>query len=66
MVNAKAHFAVMTFPIGAVPPKDRLLNAYRENKKIGEVKVTGPQRDNNTVGDILSGDLRLNDEVRED
>ena len=66
MVNPGARFVVMTFPIGGVPANDRRLNIYRKGLKVAEVKVTGPQRDNNTVADIISGEVQVNDEARAD
>lgn len=42
------------------------LNVYRNGLKVGELKVTGPQRDNNTVADIVAGECQVGDEVRED
>jgi hypothetical protein len=33
--------------------------------KVAEIKVTGPQRDNNTVADLVSGDAQVGDEVRD-
>jgi hypothetical protein len=33
--------------------------------KIGQVKITGPQRDNDTVADLIEGDAQQGDDVRE-
>jgi hypothetical protein len=33
--------------------------------KIAEVKVCGPQRDDNIVADLVSGDAEVGDEVRD-
>jgi hypothetical protein len=63
-VNNDARFAVLKFPIGALPPVGQNLNAYRQGLKVGELKVTGPQGDVNTVADIKTGDVRSGDEVR--
>lgn len=63
-VNSTARFVVMTFPLGAVPAMDRRLTVYRKGVKVAEIKVTGPERDSNTVGDIISGEVEVNDEVR--
>ena len=41
------------------------LNVYRFGLKVGEIKVTGPQRDDNIVGDIVAGEARKGDDVRE-
>jgi len=65
-VNANARFVVINFPIGKMPAVDSRLNVYRRGLKVGEVKVTGPQRDDNTIADIVSGDAQPKDEVRED
>lgn len=66
MFNAGARFVVLNFPIGGAPAADHKLNVYRNGLKVGEVKVTGPERDNNTVGDLIAGEAKVNDEVRED
>jgi len=63
--NANAKFAVLNFPIGRLPSLDQRLNVYRNGLKVGEVKVTGPQRDDNTVADIIVGEAKISDEVRE-
>jgi hypothetical protein len=63
-VNPK--FAVLTFPFGSLPGPGQSLNVYRDGKKVAELKVTGPQHDINTVADIVSGEVQLNDEVRAD
>lgn len=59
-------FAVLTFPFGNVPEAGQFLNVYRGGEKIAELKVTGPRRDINTVADIVSGEVQVNDEVRAD
>jgi hypothetical protein len=64
MVNVAARFVVISFPPGSVPPVQSELNVYRNGLKVGTLKVTGPQRENNTVADIISGDIHLHDEVR--
>jgi hypothetical protein len=38
---------------------------YRGGLKVGEVKITGPQRDNNIVADLVTGDAQAGDEVRD-
>ncbi len=66
MVNAEARFVVVSFPPGPMPQTDHRLSVYRNGLKVGEVKVTGPQRENDTVADITAGDVQLHDEVREE
>lgn len=63
-VNVSARFAVLNFPVGSMPPVGRRLYVYRAGLKVGELKVTGPQRDDNTVADIVNGEAQAGDEIR--
>ncbi len=64
-VNPEAHFAVLNFPIGRLPKLDQKLNVYRLGLKVGELKVGGPQRDDNIVADLVEGQAQIGDEVRD-
>jgi hypothetical protein len=64
-LNASLRFVVLTFPLGQVPTLDQRLSVYRNGSRVGELKVTGPQRDENTVADIVSGEAQKDDDVRE-
>ena len=64
-VNAAARFVVLNFPVGHLPQLEQQLNVYRLGLKVGEIKVTGPQRDDNIVGDVTAGDVAVGDEVRD-
>jgi len=64
-VNPAGRFVVLNFPIGHLPTLEQRLNVYRLGLKIGEVKVTGPQMDDNIVGDVVAGDAQAGDEVRD-
>ena len=66
MVNNQGRFVVISFVGSRVPLPERRLNVFRNGLKVGEIKVTGPSRENNTVADILTGDLQFHDEVRQD
>lgn len=63
--NAAGRFAVLDFPAGHLPLVDQTLFVYRQGLKVGEVKVTGPQRDNNTVADLISGEAQKGDDIRD-
>jgi hypothetical protein len=63
-VNVDGRFVVLSFPIGRLPTLDQRLSIYRRGLKTGEVRVTGPQLDDNVVGDIVVGDAQTGDEVR--
>ncbi len=64
-VNASLHFVVLNFPAGRMAAVEQVLALYRQGQKIGEVKVTGPQQDDNIIADITSGEAETGDEVRE-
>lgn len=63
-VNQSAGFVVLSFPVGHVPAVDQRLSLYRRGLKVGEVKITGPQIDENVVADIVAGDSDVGDEVK--
>ena len=63
--NSPGHFVVLDFPAGPMPKMDQTLFVYRAGLKVAEVKITGPQRDNDTVADIINGDAQAGDEVRD-
>jgi hypothetical protein len=65
-VNTKSRFVVITYPNGIPAPVGERLNVYREQLKVGELRVTGPEQDNVTIADILAGELSPGDEVRAD
>ena len=64
LVNPTARFVVLSFPMGSVPGADQRLSVYREGLKVAEIKVTSYKRDQYTVGDIISGECRVGDEVK--
>lgn len=63
--NPTGRFVVLSFPVGHLPGMDQTLFLYRNGLKVGEVKITGPQRDNDTVADLVAGTAQQGDEVRE-
>ena len=63
--NASGRFVVLGFPIGQMPKPDQSLFLYRDGMKVGEVKITGPQRENNIVADLVTGEAQVGDEVRD-
>jgi len=65
MVNQNARYVVLSFPIGHLPAMEQHLSVYRRGLKIGEVKVSGPQIEDNVVADIVAGDSEPGDEVRD-
>ncbi len=64
VVNAAARYVVLNFPLGKMATVEQRLNLYRRGLKVGEVKVTGPQREDNIVADLVAGEAEAGDEVR--
>ncbi|MCS7091704.1 MAG: hypothetical protein RMN51_12225 [Verrucomicrobiota bacterium] len=63
-VNPVGRFVVLRFMGGRLPVLGQELSVYRREMKVGEVKVSGPQRDEHIVADIVTGELQVGDEVR--
>ena len=64
LVNGTARFVVLNFPLGKMAAAEQHLNLYRRGSKVGEVKVTGPQRGDNVVADLVAGEAEIGDEAR--
>lgn len=64
LVNAAARHVVLTFPLHKMPSLGQRLALYRRGSQVGEVKVTGPQREDNIVADLVAGEADVGDEVR--
>jgi hypothetical protein len=61
---SSGRFAVLNFPIGRMPTIEQRAEAYRQGLKVGDLRITGPQLDDNIVADILTGDVQPGDRVR--
>lgn len=64
-VNPQGTYAIMSFPIGSVPAVNQYLEVFRNGLKVGDIKVTGPQREYNIAGDLVAGQAQAGDEVRQ-
>lgn len=64
-VNASLRFVVVNFPVGRMAAVEQQMTVYRQGQKVGELKVTGPQQDDNIIADVTAGDGEVGDEVRE-
>jgi len=63
--NSAGRFVVLNFPGAQMPKLDQTLFLYRAGLKVAEIKVTGPQDNDNTVADIITGDAQTGDDVRD-
>jgi hypothetical protein len=64
VVNMTARFVVLNFPLGKMAAVDQRFDVYRGGLKVGEAKVTGPQRQDNIVADLVAGEAQVGDEAR--
>ena len=64
-VNAIGRFVVLSFPASQMPKVDQPLFLYRNGLKVAQVRVTGPQQENNIVADLTSGAAQVGDTVRD-
>ena len=64
-VNSNLRFVVLNFPVGRMAAVDQQFNVYRQGQKVGEVKITGPQQDDNIIADVTTGEVQAGDEVRQ-
>ena len=65
MYNPIGRFVVLNFSAGSLPKHDQVFFIYHGGLKAGEVKITGPQRDNNIASDLVAGEAQTGDEVRD-
>jgi hypothetical protein len=63
--NSVGRFVVLSFPLGQMPQMGQTLSVYRAGLKVGEVKITGPQKENDIVADLTTGDADAGDDVHE-
>ena len=62
--NTVGRFVVLSFPAEQMPKLQQTMFLYRMGMKVAEVKITGPQQENNIVADLVSGDPKVGDTVR--
>ena len=66
LVNGALQFVVVDFSVGRKPAPGQRLGVYRKEQKVGEVKISSQSRDVNFAADLVTGEARVGDEVRED
>jgi len=63
-VNPGLQFVVVDYTIGGAPPMQSLVPVYRGNQKVGQLRLTGPERNGFVAADVVEGILQVDDEVR--
>jgi hypothetical protein len=60
----QAKFVVLSFPLGRMPQLGQRMSLYRKGVKTAEVRISGPQMDDNIVADLIEGEAEPGDDVR--
>jgi hypothetical protein len=63
-VNLALRFVVVDFSLGPMPGLDQRMTVYRQGLRVGELKITGPERNGNTAADLIAGEAQTGDDVR--
>lgn len=63
--NSVGRFVVLSFPVGQMPEVGQTFFLYQAGVKVGQVKITGPQKDNDTVADLTDGVAQEGNDVRD-
>jgi len=63
--NDAGRFVILNFSVGELPRSGQTLFLYRDGLKVGEVKVNADHRNNYVVADLVNGDAKIGDDVRE-
>jgi hypothetical protein len=63
MINREARFVVLSFPPGQLPAPGGHWSVIHRGLKVGELKISGPQRESDTVADLIAGEANVGDDV---
>ena len=63
--NPAARYAILQFPLGLMAANGQQMFVYREGQRVGELKISGPSRDDRTAADLQDGNCQTGDEVRD-
>lgn len=65
-VNPQLRFVILDFAGSRTPRVDQKLNVYRVTYKVAEIRVSGPYRGTTVAADLLAGEAKYGDIVKED
>jgi len=63
-VNVRLRFVVLDYSLSPMPATGTRLDLVRAGAVVGELKVTGPVRNNSVVADIVNGEPQVGDLTR--
>ena len=63
-VDSRRRFVVIDFSVFQFPARGQDLNVYREQLRVGKVRITGPFVNTHIAADLILGSAREGDSVR--
>lgn len=63
-VNARLRFVLLDYSLNTLPKIGDVVELWREEQVIGELKVTGPIRNTTVLADVVSGEPKVGDLAR--
>jgi hypothetical protein len=63
-VVAGSRFVIVDYTLGGMPALHSVVHVYRGGEKVGELRLSGPERNGFVAADILNGFIQVDDEVR--
>jgi hypothetical protein len=63
-VNARLRFVLLDYSLNTLPKIGDVVELWREDQVVGELKVTGPIRNTTVLADMVSGEPRVGDQAR--
>ncbi|MEK7686679.1 MAG: hypothetical protein AAB466_14785 [Verrucomicrobiota bacterium] len=64
-VNERLRYVILDFSLSRLPGIEQRFHVYREGQKVGEVKISGPSQNMNIAADIVAGEAKIGDDVRQ-
>jgi hypothetical protein len=64
-VNPQLRYVLIDFSLRQMPDRGQRLDIYRADQKVGTVRISGPFIETTAVGDVLTGEAQVGDDVLE-
>ena len=61
----RLRYVILDFSLSRLPGIEQRFHVYREGQKVGEVKISGPSQNMNIAADIVAGEAKIGDDVRQ-
>ena len=66
LLKTDLNYVIIDFSLGRLPSPEQKLNVYRGGQKVGQVRISGQSVSVNFAADIVAGEAKVGDEVKED